>query len=802
MSEDAGPGADDGGRLDRLDRRDLLKIAGGAGLVGAAGCFALATLDREADAPTERVTDEEARTLAESYAPYLYFDEYEKWFPTDPRSYERERDDGTVVDGFDALDGYTRAFEEAGDPPDPVAFYNVRQYEESPLAVVQYWLYSAFDQFSTNFHWHDWELVQVFVDRDEEVPVLFVASAHSRKVPNNEFLDPDPETVPRILAELGSHSSGLSVNDVPDRFYRLPLQDTPADITNRALTAVETVAEIPAAYGLPRDEGFRLPFVVPELDDDPLYDHEDLPSVERESLLADALTVHSFRQLASPPEDLPERATGLLFAPTHVEGEVDGREVDGREVDGREVDGREVDVQYDLAPSADLEHVVEFTGPQLSFEFPIPEYVEDRIASHITTTGVPWDQPRYENPAADITEPAHRSALADRYDAIGRPGGINRVVASVQQFAQAEEAPAGEGVTTQTISVEALVLLESDPEAVPTFNGVALLNDVDPGEHRMTVTGPGYAPYSERVVVGADPEPAVAGANGTLSLSSNEQAVKVRVDPSGADHQLTALAVDDDFGGRLYDAPLRGRDAVYVDRRGAYTTEVQAADGELGAFRTNPSDEDVLTVDRPETGKASLASFVGTLAQETRGSVLDATDLDVDEFEADTDDGLVEETTTTSNQERTTATATPTEETVTEETATEARVNEETFTEEAVTESEPTTVAETTVPEDTTDDTDAGTTTDPIDQTVAGVRGLVQSLDAITSRAAQATELARERNLAGADRELDALAETLELASERLAESRDRLPDPVYRSVGRRLEQSEVRTEQALAAER
>jgi len=47
-----------------------------------------------------------------------------------------------------AFDGYHERYDEAGEPPNPtVVFYNGVQYEDSPLAVVQFWLYSAFDQF-------------------------------------------------------------------------------------------------------------------------------------------------------------------------------------------------------------------------------------------------------------------------------------------------------------------------------------------------------------------------------------------------------------------------------------------------------------------------------------------------------------------------------------------------------------------------------------------------------------------------------------------------------------------------------
>ena len=141
----------------RVARRTVLGALAGAAL---AGCSAL---EAGADAGTTPVDDDRAADLAERFAPTLYFDADERWFPTDPRPYERERDGETVVDGFAALEGYTDRFEPEA-PPDPAVFYNVRSYADSPLSVVQYWFYSAFDQFTTNFHWHDWEVLHVFVD--------------------------------------------------------------------------------------------------------------------------------------------------------------------------------------------------------------------------------------------------------------------------------------------------------------------------------------------------------------------------------------------------------------------------------------------------------------------------------------------------------------------------------------------------------------------------------------------------------------------------------------------------------------
>ena len=586
---------------DRLSRRTLLAAAGAGGLGALAGCSAPDGGRGDGTAATMPLDAERERELAEAFAPTLRFDADETWFPTDPRPYATERDGERVVPGFDVVNGYLEAYEPDA-PPSPTLFFNGRRYRDSPLEVIQFWWYSAFDQFTTNFHWHDWEAVHVFVDAESDTQQLYVASAHSRSIPNNEFID--PEERPRILSELGSHSSALSLNEFPDSFQRLPLDDAAADVTNAALGLVETLSELPVAYGLPRDEEFRLPYVIPELDGAPVYDHPELPAFERDHLVSPALTVRSYAELASPPSDLPERSSGLALGPGG-------------------------DIDYDLVPTSEAEDIDAFTGPQLSFEFDVPGFVEDAVASHITTAGTPWGQSRYRNPAEDISDPNHRATLAERYAAIGEGGPAARLVAAVRDVAPDGDAPDGEGVTTEQPTVESIALVESDPVAVPTSRG-AVVADVSAGEHRLTVNGAGRAPHSERLTADG---PTAAGADGTVTMVANEDARKLRIDTEGTDDDLRRAAVEDDFGGRIYDSRLQGRDAVYVHREGAYTAEVRDTDDEVGAFRVNPDPEGegAVTVERPRTGKASLAAFLGSLAGETRDAVADSADGDSDD---------------------------------------------------------------------------------------------------------------------------------------------------------------------------
>jgi hypothetical protein len=598
-----------------MDRRALLKYAGGAGLVGttAVGGAQLLTGDdaggSDGGSGTGTVAPPaNADELAQRFAPDLHFGKYEKWFPTDPRRYLDADGDGggdgaAAVDGFTALDQYTREFEQSGDPPAPTTLYNVVGVTDS-LVAVQYWFYSVFDQFSVNFHWHDWELLQVFVDRETDEPVLVSASSHSRKVPNNEFLSPDlDDDRPAILSEVGSHSSATSFNQRETHFSRDPTDDLAADITNATVDVAEFVGQR-LAYGLPRDEGLALPYAMPELDGQPLYEHPDLPNVERQHFVADELTVRSLQDLAAPPESLPKRETGLTFV---REGRDGG------------------DYEYELLPaSAVTTEIDEFTGPQLSFEFAVPTFVEDQFANHITTVSTPWEQPRYEDPVADVTGPNHLNALAEQYG-IGANDVGNVVMGAVSEVTEGATGELRDGVeSTEEIadyvdvsitdaSVESICLLESDPTAVPTTNGVVSLVGVEPGEHRLTVNGAGYAPHAERLQVAADDSPTALGVGGNVSLVRNEDAVKLKGDATETEAGLASVRVTDDFAGPLYEsAPVGDEDrfGVYVHRKGTYSAEYTDREGTPGAARLDPGDDEEVTLSDLRTGKGPLSSYL------------------------------------------------------------------------------------------------------------------------------------------------------------------------------------------------
>jgi len=604
------------------DRRRVLGYAGLAALAGSgvAGAWYVSRPDAapdpgDASGEDESGTDEDADTdeaadpadppdsevpaVVGRYAPDLYFGALEKWFPTDPRPYVVETDQSAVVDGFTALDEYSAAFRESDAPPAPTVFYNV--VEAAPgVDAVQYWLYSAFDQFSVNFHWHDWELLQVFVDRESGDPLLISASAHSRASPNNEFLDPEISegSRPGILAEVGSHSSASEVNGLVPSFERLPIGDVVSDVTNDAID-VSASLRAPFAYGLPRDEEARLPFVLPELDGVPLHEHPSL-SIDRTDLIDERVTVGSWRGLPTPPDDLPLREPGIVIA--HPDSAVDA------------------DATYALEPLSPLREAIgDFVGPQLSFEFAVPGFAEDALASHITSVGIPWEQERFTDPLSDVTDPAHRRQI----DGAEPDGLANRVAGRVRQL-RAGTAGALDGVTDGAadavadvasvslfpLPTELAVRLASEsPTATVTRGGVFEYLRVEPGPHLLVANGPGIAPVASRFV--HEGGLVRVGGDGGLAVVASEDAGWIRGDARETDG-VERVRVAEDYAGVVYDgAPVEtDRFAVAVHREGRYTVEVTDSAGVRGAYRVTPDsfDDDGNAVRRRvRTGKAALA---------------------------------------------------------------------------------------------------------------------------------------------------------------------------------------------------
>ncbi|MFW5917808.1 MAG: hypothetical protein ACOCRD_05305, partial [Halorubrum sp.] len=319
-------------------------------------------------------------------------------------------------------------------------------------------------------------------------------------------------------------------------------------------------------------------------------------------------------------------------------------------------------------------------------------------------------------------------------------------------------APDGEGLTTTDAGVESFVLIESDPEAVPTFGGgIAVAQGVPEGDHRLTVNGAGRAPHSEELTASADESVTAAGVDGEIPLVAREDATRVELSDEESETDVTRTAIEDDFAGRIYDSAVDGSDAVYVHAGGAYTTEVRDADDEVGAYRVNPAADaaergESVRIERPETGAASLAGFVADIAEETRAEVAAAAAESGD----DDDDG----------------------------------------------------------DSDDSDDDDAGDDDDDGSDGGSGggdgsdggpsnaVNGLERALAAAADQAERAEERALEGDGEGTNRQLENVLDRIALIRERLEAAREGLPPGLANATDRRVEQATRRVEQAQDAEK
>jgi hypothetical protein len=645
VDDDAGSGNAKGSGRDAEgpddDRRRRLLILGGLAAVGATGAVGAWYGTRDEPEPEATPTQTEPSTVTDEatptpepeppaavlrHAPDLYFGRLEKWFPTDPRQYLPAGDSEASIPlgGFAALQGYSDEFRSGGGPPHPTVFYQ-QVSVSAEIDAIQYWLYSVFDQFTVNFHWHDWELLQVFVDSETGDPLLLSASAHSRKVPNNEVLEPDVPDDRRIgiLSEVGSHSSATDVNEVVPSFERVTEGIRESDVTNDVLETVRGT-RLPFAYGLPRDEGARLPFVMPELDGHRLDRHPEL-DLDRLDFIDPAVTVDDWKAIPSPPASIPVRESGRVF--THESSPTDGS------------------VEYELVDIQAVENTVsDFKGRQLSFQFRIPGYVEDRLAGHITDVGIPWDQDRFDDPISDVTDPGHRDAL-DGERSTGVP---NRVVGGVRQLREGADgtvdrlsAGAADALSVQipvsfhSPPAELAVRIASpDPVATVTNDGTFGVLDVDAGEHELVINGPGYAPVAARF--DHDGGLVRPGADGTFGVVGNADAVRIRAD--GRDSTgIRRASVVEDYAGTVYDGrpPQTDRLAIPVHRAGSYTLTIVDRNGRPGSYRFTPNDigEDGAydPIESTETGTLSLLDALRAFLVDLRRLATELRDPDDEE---------------------------------------------------------------------------------------------------------------------------------------------------------------------------
>ena len=138
---------------------------------------------------------------AENYAPNLWFDSEENYYPTDPffcaESFEEISGEKCKQKYLDlSFEEKLRIF---------TVFYYISETQKE--WVYEYWLYFVFNDYA-NEHYYDWESLYVFVDKNTKKITKAVGSAHQEPFLNNEFLNPDLKEGEHIWAyiEKGGHA--------------------------------------------------------------------------------------------------------------------------------------------------------------------------------------------------------------------------------------------------------------------------------------------------------------------------------------------------------------------------------------------------------------------------------------------------------------------------------------------------------------------------------------------------------------------------------------------------------------------
>ena len=175
------------------------------------------------------------------YAPNMWFDSEEKFYPCSPFFYT---DDINETSGEKSKSNYNVSFDQKMD--NFTIYYHTVGTEEE--VVYEYWFYYAFNDFA-NKHYHDWETVYVFVDKATGNVTRVVASAHEWWCPNNEYFNPQFAEGEHagILVENGSHASCTDRNNNG-------LFERDNDVTNGYVTVITPyppyMAQYPFAWGI------------------------------------------------------------------------------------------------------------------------------------------------------------------------------------------------------------------------------------------------------------------------------------------------------------------------------------------------------------------------------------------------------------------------------------------------------------------------------------------------------------------------------------------------------------------------
>jgi len=146
-----------------------------------------------------------------NYAPNLWFDSQEKYYPTNILDFYFEN--GIEIEGEVAVEKYSKlSLKEKLN--NLTVFYHIE--DEGNQWVYQYWFFYVFNDYPTltqNKHYGDWESVFVFVDKDSREVVKVIGTAHQRKLFDTEIYEPENN---HIWSYVGNGSHAVCVDKESD----------------------------------------------------------------------------------------------------------------------------------------------------------------------------------------------------------------------------------------------------------------------------------------------------------------------------------------------------------------------------------------------------------------------------------------------------------------------------------------------------------------------------------------------------------------------------------------------------------
>ena len=161
----------------------------------------------------EVISSSDSNFFPKKYALNLWFDSEENYYPINPFFYV---DDINGITGISSKYNYLALPEEDKKKNKFTVFYHIAETEDKSQWVYEYFFYYAYNKMpNLNEHYHDWEGVFVFVDKETEEVKRVVASAHGKWANNNEYFNPNFNSGEHagIMIEGGSHANCVDRNN-------------------------------------------------------------------------------------------------------------------------------------------------------------------------------------------------------------------------------------------------------------------------------------------------------------------------------------------------------------------------------------------------------------------------------------------------------------------------------------------------------------------------------------------------------------------------------------------------------------